>query len=80
VGLHPLAAFASALDPKTKELKAYSKEDCKKIWAGLHQKGMEHCQLQDGPLLELNQQELVNNTNQDEGAVELQPPDLKYSF
>jgi hypothetical protein len=34
VGLHPLAAFASALDPtRTKQLKAYSKEDCKKIWA-----------------------------------------------
>jgi hypothetical protein len=45
VGLHPLAAFASALDPRTKQLKAYSKVDCKKLWAGLHQKVMEHCQL-----------------------------------
>ncbi len=77
--LHPLAAFASALYPRAKLLKAYSKEDCKKIWAGLHQKAMEHCQLMGGPL-ELDQQEVVNNTNQDEGAVELQPPDLKYSF
>jgi hypothetical protein len=78
VGLHPLAAFASALDPRTKQLKAYSKEDCQKIWAGLHQKAMEHCQLPGGPL-ELDQQEVVNNTNQDE-AVELQPPGLKASF
>jgi hypothetical protein len=29
VGLHSLAAFASALGPRTKILKAYSKEDCK---------------------------------------------------
>jgi hypothetical protein len=33
----PLAAFASALDPRAKQLKAYSTEDRKKIWAGLHQ-------------------------------------------
>jgi hypothetical protein len=33
VGLHPLAAFASALEPRTKLLKAYSKEDRNKIWA-----------------------------------------------
>jgi hypothetical protein len=31
VGLHPMAAFASALDPRTKLLKAYSKVDRKKI-------------------------------------------------
>jgi hypothetical protein len=48
VGLHPLAAFASALDPRTKQLKAYSKEDSKKIWAGLQQKAMEHCQVPGG--------------------------------
>jgi hypothetical protein len=29
----PLAAFASALEPRTKLLKAYSKEDRNKIWA-----------------------------------------------
>jgi hypothetical protein len=80
VGLHPpLAAFAFALDPRTKQLKAYSKKDCQKIWAGLQQKAMEHCQLLGGPL-ELDQQEVVNNTNQNEGAVKLQPPDLKISF
>jgi hypothetical protein len=79
VGLHPLAAFASALDPKIKQLEAYSKDDGKQIWAGIHQKVMEHCQLWGGPL-ELNQQEVVNNTDQDEGAVQLQPPGLKSSF
>jgi hypothetical protein len=50
VGLHSLAAFASALNPRTKQLKAYSKEDCHKIWPRLHQKAMEHCQLLGGPL------------------------------
>jgi hypothetical protein len=34
VELRPLFAFASALNPRTKLLKAYSKEDCKNIWAG----------------------------------------------
>jgi hypothetical protein len=42
VGLHPLAAFTSTLDPRTKLLKAYSKEDRKKIWAELHQNAMQH--------------------------------------
>jgi hypothetical protein len=59
--LHPLAAFASALYPRVKLLKAYSKEDCKKIWAGLHQKAMEHCE-HPGGALELAQQEMVNTT------------------
>jgi hypothetical protein len=81
VGLHPLAAFASALDPRTKLLKAYSKEDRKKIWVGLQQKqkAMEHCQLPGGVLgvLELEQQELVNITIQDKGTAELQSPGHK---
>jgi hypothetical protein len=48
VGLHRLAAFASVLDPRIKLLKAYSKEDRIKIWAGLHKKVMEHCMLPGG--------------------------------
>jgi hypothetical protein len=64
VGLHPLAVFASALEPRTKNLKAYSKEDRNKIWAGLHQNSMQHCQLLGGTLT-IAQQELINQTNQD---------------
>jgi hypothetical protein len=63
VGLHPLAAFASALVPRTKLLKAYSKEDRNKIWFGLHQSVMQHCQLLGGAL-PIAQQELINQTNQ----------------
>jgi hypothetical protein len=36
-----MAASASALAPRTKLLKAYSKVDRKKIWVALHQKAME---------------------------------------
>jgi hypothetical protein len=72
VGLHPLAAFASALDPRTKILKAYSKVDRKKIWAGLQQKAMDHCLLPGGAV-ELEEQEVANNPNQEEGAPELEP-------
>ncbi len=43
VGLHPMAAFASALDPRTKFLLAYSKEDRIKMWVGLQNKAMDHC-------------------------------------
>jgi hypothetical protein len=64
VGLHPLAAFASVLDPRTKLLKAYSKDDHFKIWAGLHQNAMQHCQLLGGTLPSA-QQELITPTNQD---------------
>ena len=71
VGLHPLAAFASALDPRTKLLKAYSKVDRKKIWAGLQQKAMDHCLLPGGAV-ELEEQEVANNPNQEEGAPELE--------
>ena len=71
VGLHPLAAFASALDPRTKQLKAYPRGDRQKIWAGLHLKAMEHCQVPGG-LLEVEQQELVHTP-----AAELQPPGPK---
>ncbi len=70
VGLHPLAAFASALDPRTKLLKAYSKVDRKKIWAGLQQKAMDHCLLPGGAV-ELEEQEVANNPNQEEVAPEL---------
>ena len=67
VGLHPLAAFASALDPRTKFLKAYSKEDRIKIWAGLHNKAMEHCLLPGG-VVEFAQKHVIKNTIQDKGA------------
>jgi hypothetical protein len=74
-----MAAFASALEPRTKLLKAYSKVDRKKIWAALHQKAMEYyCQLPGG-VVELEHQEVDNNTNQDKGAPELQPPGPKSS-
>jgi hypothetical protein len=39
---------------------------------------MEHCKLPGG-VVELEQQEVVNNTIQDEGAVEIQPPGPKSS-
>jgi hypothetical protein len=73
--------FASALDQRTKYLRAYSKEDRKKIWAGLHQKVMEHYQLLEGVVeREHQQQEADNNTNkEDQGAAELQPPYPKTS-
>ncbi len=58
---------------RVKFLKAYSKVDRKKIWVALNQKAMEYCQLPGG-VVELEQQEVANNTNQDEGAPELQPP------
>ena len=55
------------LDPRTKTLRAYPKDDRKKIWAALHIKGMEHCQLPGG-ILEVEQQEVLNNTNMNEGG------------
>jgi hypothetical protein len=63
VGLHPLAAFASALDPRTKLLKAYSKEDRRNIWAGLHQNAMRHCQLQGDDLPIVQQPAPINQTH-----------------
>jgi hypothetical protein len=64
VGLHPLATFASALDPRTKNLKTYSKEDRNKIWAGLHQNAIQHCQLLGGTL-PITQQEMIKQAKQD---------------
>jgi hypothetical protein len=58
-------ALASTLDPRTKFLKAYSKDDCNKICAGLHQNAMEHCQLLGDTHLPIAQQELINQTKQD---------------
>jgi hypothetical protein len=59
------------VDPRTKLLKAYSKVDRKKIWAGLQQKAMDHCLLPRGAV-ELEEQEVANNPNQEEVAPELE--------
>ena len=50
-------------------LKAYSKEDCIKIWAGLHKKAMDHCMLPGGAV-ERAQQEVVKNTILDKVATD----------
>jgi hypothetical protein len=79
VGLHPLAVFASALDPRTNILKPTQK-DCKKIGAGVHKKVMEHSKLPSSALeLPRQQQEMVSNKNQEKGAAEWQPPGPKSS-
>ena len=71
-----MAAFASALDPRTKFLKAYSKEDRIKIWVGLQNKAMDHCMLPGG-VVECAHQEVVKNTIQDKGASNSLSPHAK---